>query len=343
MKMNRNRPIRKQKGVALLVVLLLLAVMTAIAATMSERLVLGVDRATSQVSNQQAYWYAIGVEALAKYGINESLDDSDTVNLSQAWALDEQVYPLENGEAKGVIRDMQACFNVNALANVQIDPTSSSRPYLLGVWRTLLEEVGIESYQAEVIADSTWEYLDTNDGVTTQTGVEDATYEGLSPAYMASNGLIADISELRSVYQMDATGMRRISWLACAIPTDDLRINVNTIRVWQSKILVALFQSAISDDQARQILEDRPYDGWENIDEFLAEPAINAIDATVRDNAKQYLSVDSRYFELDAEIYVQDSRVRLRSLLHSENEDEVRVVRRRFGGISERSPDSSAE
>ncbi|GAM54685.1 general secretion pathway protein K [Vibrio ishigakensis] len=148
MKMNRNRPIRKQKGVALLVVLLLLAVMTAIAATMSERLVLGVDRATSQVSNQQAYWYAIGVEALAKYGINESLDDSDTVNLSQAWALDEQVYPLENGEAKGVIRDMQACFNVNALANVQIDPTSSSRPYLLGVWRTLLEEVGIESYQA---------------------------------------------------------------------------------------------------------------------------------------------------------------------------------------------------
>lgn len=343
MKMNRNRAIRKQKGVALLVVLLLLAVMTAIAATMSERLVLGVDRATSQVSNQQAYWYAIGVEALAKYGINESLDDSDTVNLSQAWALDEQVYPLENGEAKGVIRDMQACFNVNALANVQIDPTSSSRPYLLGVWRTLLEEVGIESYQAEVIADSTWEYLDSNDGVTTQTGVEDATYEGLSPAYMASNGLIADISELRSVYQMDTAGMRRISWLACAIPTDDLRINVNTIRAWQSKILVALFQSAISDDQAKQILEDRPYDGWENIDEFLAEPAINAIDATVRDNAKQYLSVDSRYFELDAEIYVQDSRVRLRSLLHSENEDEARVVRRRFGGISERSPDSSAE
>lgn len=341
--MNRSNTKGKQQGVALLVVLLLLAVMTAIAATMSERLVLGVDRATSQVSNQQAYWYAIGVEALAQYGIDESLDDSDTVNLSQAWALDEQVYPLDNGEAKGVIRDMQACFNVNALANVDIDPTSSSRPYLLGVWRTLLEEVGVESYQAEVIADSTWEYLDTNDGVATQTGVEDGTYEGLSPAYMAANGLIADISELRSVYQMDAGVMRRISWLACAIPTDDLRINVNTIRLWQSKILVALFQSAISDDQAKQILQDRPYDGWENIEEFLAEPAINAIDATVRDNAKQYLSVDSRYFELDAEIYVQDSRVRLRSLLHSENEDKARVVRRRFGGISERSPDSEAE
>ncbi|WP_261817397.1 type II secretion system minor pseudopilin GspK [Vibrio gallicus] len=333
----------QQQGVALLVVLLLLAVMTAIAATMSERLVLGIDRASSQVNNQQAYWYAIGVEGLAKYGINESLKDDDTVNLSQAWALDEQVYPLDNGEARGAIRDMQACFNVNALAGVEIDPTSGSRPYLLEVWRTLLEETGVESYQAEIIADSTWEYLDSDDSVETQTGVEDATYEGLSPAYMAANGLIADISEIRSIYQMNAKAMRGLSHVACAIPTDDLRINVNTIRPWQSQILVALFESAISDDDAKKLLEDRPYDGWSSTEDFLAEPIISGIDSAITDKAKPYLSVDSRYFELDAEILVQDSRVRLRSLLHSENDDEARVVRRRFGGISERSPDSSAE
>lgn len=333
----------KQQGVALLVVLLLLAIMTAIAATMSERLVLGVDRASSQVNNQQAYWYAIGVEALAKYGIEESLEDGDTVNLSQPWALEEQSYPLDYGEARGVVRDMQACFNVNSLAAVTIDPTSSSRPYLLQVWRTLLEEVGLDSYQAEVVADSTWEYLDKDDGVVTQSGVEDATYEGLSPSYMAANGLIADLSELRSIYQMDGPSMRRISWLACALPTDDLRINVNTLRPWQSKLLVALFEPALSDDQAKQVIEDRPYDGWESTDDFLAEGNIASISAEIKNKAKEYLSVDSRYFELDAEVFVQDARVRLRSLLYSENQDESRVVRRRFGGISERNPDSSAQ
>lgn len=337
------RPPQKQKGVALLVVLLLLAVMTAIAATMSERLMLGVDRATSQVSNQQAYWYAIGVESLAKYGIQESLEEGDTVNMSQPWAMDEQVYPLEYGDARGVIRDMQACFNVNALSAVSIDPTTSSRPYLLEVWRTLLEESGVDSYQAEVIADSTWEYLDQDDIVTTQTGVEDATYEGLFPPYMAANGMIADISELRSVYQMDALTMRRISWLACALPTNDLRVNVNTLRPWQAKILVALFAPNLSEQQAIQVIEDRPYDGWESVDDFLADPTIAPINQNVKNSAKQYLSVDSRYFELDAEILVQDSRVRLRSLLYSENQNQSRVIRRRFGGISERNPDSSAQ
>ncbi|OBT10141.1 general secretion pathway protein GspK [Vibrio sp. UCD-FRSSP16_10] len=340
---NRSPANNKQQGVALLVVLLLLAVMTAIAATMSERLVLSVDRASNQVNNQQAYWYAIGVEALARYGIEQSHEDGDTINLSQPWAIEEQTYPLEYGDARGAIRDMQACFNVNSLAAIQLDATSSSRPYLLEVWRTLLEEAGLDNYQAEVVADSTWEYLDDNDVVTTQSGVEDATYEGLSPAYMAPNSLIADLSELRSVYQMDASSMRNISWLACALPTDDLRINVNTIRPWQAKLLVALFDSAISEEQAKQVLEDRPYDGWESTADFLAEPDIASVSDDVKTQANQYLSVDSHYFELDVEVFVQDARVRLRSLLYSENKDESRVVRRRFGGISERNPDSSAQ
>jgi general secretion pathway protein K len=340
---NDYRPNQKQRGVALLVVLLLLAVMTAIAATMSERLVLGIDRATSQVSNQQAYWYAIGVESLAIYGIRESLEEGDTVNMSQPWALDEQIYPLEYGDARGVIRDMQACFNVNALSAVTLDPTTSSRPYLLEVWRMLLEESGVDSYRAEVIADSTWEYLDQGDSVMTQAGVEDATYESLSPPYMTANGMIADISELRSVYQMDAQAMQRISWLACALPTSDLRINVNTLRVWQAKIFAALFAPSLSEQQAAQVIDNRPYDGWESIDDFMAEPNIASIDPNIKNSAKQYLSVDSRYFELDAEISVQDSRVRLRSLLHSENSNQSRVIRRRFGGISERNPDSSTQ
>ncbi|CAM2874586.1 type II secretion system minor pseudopilin GspK [Vibrio rarus] len=333
----------QQKGVALLVVLLLLAVMTGIAATMSERLVLSVDRANNQVSNQQAYWYAIGVEALAKYGIKQSFEDDDTINLSQVWAIEDQQYPLEYGEARGGIRDMQACFNVNALAAVKLDATSASRPYLLEVWRTLLEESGLDNYQAEVVADSTWEYLDTNDVVNTQSGVEDSTYEGLSPAYMAPNSLMADLSELRSVYQMSATSMSKISRVACVLPSDDLRINVNTIRPWQTDLLVALFDSALSDEQAKQLLEDRPYDGWKNVDDFLAEPDIASVNEEVKKNAKQYLSVDSHYFELDVEVFVQDARVRLRSLLYSEDKEESRVVRRRFGGISERNPNSSAQ
>ncbi|MGL5110186.1 MAG: type II secretion system minor pseudopilin GspK, partial [Vibrio ordalii] len=54
-------------------------------------------------------------------------------------------------------------------------------------------------------------------------------------------------------------------------------------------------------------------------------------------------AVDSAYFELDAQILVDDSRVRIRSLLFSDNRETATVIRRRFGGISERVSDRSAE
>ena len=108
----RTKTQRKQKGVALIVVLLLLAIMATIAAQMSERLFIQFHRAENQINHQQAYWYSIGVEALAKAGIEEAYKDGDTINLSQMWATEETTYPLDYGEALGSVRDKQACFKI---------------------------------------------------------------------------------------------------------------------------------------------------------------------------------------------------------------------------------------
>ncbi len=45
----------RQRGVALLIVLMLLAIMTTVAASMSERLFLQFQRASNQINYQQAY------------------------------------------------------------------------------------------------------------------------------------------------------------------------------------------------------------------------------------------------------------------------------------------------
>ncbi|MEO0889154.1 MAG: type II secretion system minor pseudopilin GspK, partial [Pseudomonadota bacterium] len=99
----------RQRGVALLIVLMLLAIMTTIAASMSERLFLQFQRGSNQINYQQAYWYSLGVEALAEIGIEQSYKDDDNINLSQPWAIKEQVYPLDYGQAAGRIIDKQAC------------------------------------------------------------------------------------------------------------------------------------------------------------------------------------------------------------------------------------------
>ncbi|MDF2153989.1 type II secretion system minor pseudopilin GspK [Vibrio sp. CAU 1672] len=334
---------RRQRGVALVIVLMLLAIMATVAASMSERLFLQFQRGANQLHYQQAYWYSLGVEALAVIGIEQSYKDSDTINLSQPWAIKEQVYPLDYGQASGQIRDMQACFNLNALARVQPTGEQTTRPYLVQVWLHLLEEMDVDPYQAEVIADSTWEYIDTDDSVRSTSGVEDSTYEAMQPAYLAANGRMADSSELRSVHQVSGEVYQKVAPLVCAIPSDDWRLNVNTLLPEQAPILVAMFSPRLGSSEARQLIEKRPFDGWDSVDEFLAESEIAGISEDIKKKAKGYLGVDSAFFELDAQVLVDESRVRIRSLLQSTNRETMTVIRRRFGGISERVSDRSAE
>lgn len=341
--MNRGIPSR-QKGVALIIVLLILAMMTTIAASMSERLWGQFARATHTLDYQQAYWYSLGVEALAKTAIEKSYeDDDDVIALDQPWASEEQVYPLDNGQVQGHIVDMQACFNLNALANATADLNGTSRPFLVSVWQNLLETMGVDSSQAEVIADSTWEFVDSNSVTNSPSGVEERTYESFDPAYLSPNTFIADGSELRSVYQMSSAIMQALSGVVCALPDDDWRLNVNTLKVAQAPLLVALFSPTISLGQAQELIESRPSEGWDSVDTFLEQSELSTVTDAIKDDADGYLTVDSRYFELDAQVSVGESRVRLRSLLYSSNRETVEVIRRRFGGISERVSNRSAE
>jgi general secretion pathway protein K len=339
----RTKTQRKQKGVALIVVLLLLAIMATIAAQMSERLFIQFHRAENQINHQQAYWYSIGVEALAKAGIEEAYKDGDTINLSQMWATEETTYPLDYGEALGSVRDKQACFNLNALSNIEPQTDPSQRPFLVKVWINLLESVDVENYLAEVIADSSWEFMDEDDVVRSATGVEDSTYQSFKPAYLAPNGWIADVSELRAINGVTAEVFKAVSPFVCAIPSANWYLNVNTIQPEQAKILVALFSPNLSDSDAQEVLENRPFDGWDSVDDFLAESEISQVDEKIKQEAKVYLSVDSQFFELDAQVLVEDSRVRVRSLLHSSDKKVVNVIRRQYGGMNERTSDNKAE
>lgn len=337
------RTASSQRGVALIVILLLLAVMVSIAASMADRLFSQFRRASSQLDYQQAYWYSLSAEALARAGIEQSYQDSDTVNLSQPWAIEEQTYPLDFGTLRGSLTDGQACLNLNALYAVVQTANSNATPYLVEVLQTLLEYLEVESYQAQAIAESVWEFIDEDTTVNTSSGVEDSYYESMSPAYLTANSLLADASELRAIHQVSAEVMTKLRGHVCALPTSDFRLNINTLDARHSALLAAMLAPSLSVEQAKNVIDNRPYDGWQSVDEFYAESALSSVSADVKSQAKGYLDIDSRYFEMDAELLVNDSRVRVRSLLYSENRETATVIRRRFGGIGERESDRSTE
>lgn len=331
-----------QRGVALIVVLLLLAVMVSIAATMSQRMFSQFQRANHQLGYQQAYWYTLGVEVLAKAAIEQSYQDSDVISLNQPWSQQHQTYPLDYGVVTGSLVDAQACFNLNAFAGL-LPSNEPTPPYLYRMWRVLLDEVEIDNFQAETIADATWDYIDADDRVNRSNGAEDSLYESMTPAYLPPNGLLADASELRAVYQVSGEAMHQLSPYVCALPTQDWRLNINTLPPEKAPLLVAMFSPYLNEANAKSVLESRPFDGWDSVASFLAEPAIAAVDNAHREEARAYLSVDSHYFELDAQVMVDTSRVRVRSLFYSSNKKDATVVSRRYGGVSERKLDRSAE
>ncbi|EGU35892.1 general secretion pathway protein K [Vibrio ichthyoenteri ATCC 700023] len=332
-----------QRGVALLVVLLILALMTAVAATMSERLFGQFKRSSNQLNYQQAYWYSIGAEALAIEAIEQSYKDSDTINLSQPWALEEQQFPLDYGSLTGKLLDRQACFNINAFVNLENSSSSDTAPYLVTVLQDLLNELEVDSHVAEVVAHSSWEFIDTNNSVNSVTGVEDSHYESMAPAYMTANGVLAETSELRAVNLVSGEVMNKLQPYVCALPTAEFRLNVNTLPAEQAPLLVAMFGKQLSESDAQSVLENRPFDGWSDIDQFLAESQLASLSDEVKKRAKAHLGVDSAYFELDARIIVGESQVRIRSLLTSANRETATVISRRFGGIGERVPNRSTE
>lgn len=111
---------KRQKGVALIVVLMLVALVAVIGTEMASRLQLHVTRATNIKDNNQAYWYAMGAEQFAKKSIIELLErNNNVVSLEGGWS-DEFTFPLEGGGIQAQLMDMQTCFNLNAInaANV---------------------------------------------------------------------------------------------------------------------------------------------------------------------------------------------------------------------------------
>lgn len=337
---------RKQRGVALIVVLLLVAMMSLIAVQMTGRLQHNFHRVESQIQYQQAYWFSLGVEALAEEGLALTFKDSKIIDLTQPWAIEDQTYPIDGAVVTGSVIDKQACFNLNALGAVKPVVDGSKKPFLVTYFQNVLIESGIDDYASEEIADSSWEFIDKNTIVQSSYGGEDSTYEAFQPAYLPPNGWLASRSELRAVNGVTADIYNQIKGLVCALPTETFKLNVNTITEKQAVLLSALFSPELSLEQAKTIIKDRDArsKGWDSVEDFMRElPQVDQKESDSDKKKEQYLTVSSNYFSLDAEIQLDRTRLRSVSLFKRDDDNKVTVVRRHYGGIRERISDDKAQ
>lgn len=323
----------KQRGVALIVVLLIVALVAIIATNITSRNQLSMRRTLNLAQYDQAYWYGISAEELAKKILKQDLDDAEgRVHRQQYWAMSNVVFPAEHGEIGGKITDMRACFNVNALSvtTKELENGQPKLPLAARQYKALLVALGMDDFSADRLTQTLKDYLD-EDSITSPYGAEDAEYEARNVPYRAANTLMNHRSELRAVMGYSQDIYLKLLPYICVIPGNDRQLlNVNTLEAEQAALLAAMVDNQISVGEAQSVINQRPADGFAKLDDVYSSSGMGSI--TWEDAMKSSLVLDSQYFLLESGAKVDNAIFRMESVLKKGSGNKMDVLTRQFGG-----------
>ena len=320
----------RERGAALLAVLLLVAVTGAIAAAAMEKLSLSRAAAANVVALDQARAFAHAVEQLAAVTVDDMIiRNPDKTTLAGGWnGATRRVALPGGGSAEVRVRDGGNCFNVNSV--VEGDPRTAltRRPTGVAEFGGLMQVLGVPDGEARRIAEAAADWADS-DSVPGPASAEDAYYAGGADPYRTANTLFADVGELAALAGMTPEIMARLRPWLCALPSPELSpININTLMPEQAPLLAMLAPGQLDVERAERILAGRPAAGWGNQVEFWRIDALR--DLNVPLDVQLQLQLRTRWFALDVTVTMMDSEFVESALLDARLQPS-RVVSRRWG------------
>lgn len=303
----------RQRGIALITALLVVAIATILAVEIAARERLDIRRTQNLLASDQAYDLALAAEAWALDLLKADLERGDGIDGPQDdWAQPIMLPPFEGATLGMRIEDLQGRFNLNNLANVPADPQQAANDINYQRFLLLLENLRdahqLEFNPAELI-DSLLDWLDP-DLQTRPLGAEDSYYMSLDIPRRTANQLLASPSELLLVKGFTPELYRVLAPHVTALPVSGTSINVNTATVEVLRML----DRRISAETAERLIEERLKEAWDSLDAFRQAPGMP--EGGLDTNG---LGTASNYFAFYGEVSLGPARSRLQSLLSREN------------------------
>lgn len=345
-------PMKKNKGTALIMVLLAIAVMIIAASTIAVRFnrVFFITNNADQV--QISRWYVDGIEGIIKkYMIDDFKKTKSKVYLGMNWAQPNQVIPLDDSVISGTVHDEMACFNINSLANnLSFDISSTDamqntdyrlldRPYPALVFKHLIMLTGADENTADTIVDSSIDWIDNDSDMKSSVGAEDQYYSSIPSPHLTAQGYFYDKSEIRAVRGMTAEIYRRLEPLICALPTSDLNISVNMLTFKKAPLLSAVFLETMDLDTALNVInKERPEYGWDTVDGFMNNSVISKYSESVQGLDKRLQKVivtNSNYFVANIKVSFGEHEFAFRSRFFRDADTSLVVYQRLRGELNE--------
>ncbi len=267
----------QQKGVALLVALLVLALAAILIAGLLDRGELGLARVRNVLRAEQAQAYAEGLEAYAARVLIKARAENPNVDTNaDSWAVPLPPLPVPGGLLSATMRDLNGCFNLNNLVS-----NGSSNAQWVTQFERLLTALKLDPALANVVVD--WLDSDTTVG---NSGAEDVTYLTLPIPYRTANRAFTHVSELRLLKGISAEAYAQLAPHVCALPAGTL-INLNTASV---PVLMTLAPNMT--EQLATAFWDRGHAHYQSTGAAFAQWQAQQ----VRVDSASHCSVQSSYF-----------------------------------------------
>ncbi|WP_313081116.1 type II secretion system minor pseudopilin GspK [Atlantibacter sp.] len=278
----------RQRGVALLVVLILLVLMSVMAARISQQFTGNLQRIQYQLSQQKLRWAILSADRQIRSALEKDMADPQKAGaFKQLW--DE---PLETDVDGVVVKsnvvDGQNCFNVNSLlpspaaatatpaAVTSTQPDSgdpnaglSEEEQRKKMVEYLLNSTGINPMTAETLYKQLNDYLgvENSDPNALATDFTQA-YASQKPPRVPAHQMMVSISEIKLLPDFPVGYYPRVAQLFCALPTTKTAVNVNTLERDQAPLLSAMFFGSLTAEDVMRLIDQRPETGWETVDSF---------------------------------------------------------------------------
>jgi len=319
--------INKQRGVAIIVALLVVSLATVLAVSLVKHLNYDIRRTENILRLDQAHLYnANAVEfSMVLIGLDHKNNEYDSLDDIALFHEQASVFPVEGGTVSNKLSDLQSCFNLNNLSKTNSELAAYRAQYI-----RLLDALDIDNSLHSSLTDSLIDWLDKDD-ISEPQGAEFDYYIGLEKPYRTANNLLVSPSELRLVKGYTKDIINDIKNEVCVLPAVKTAINVNTA---SNKMLESI---ANLEGHSEQIIKRRDA-GAENTEDDEPFVKLNLFTKYVTETLKvkdfnsNGLQTYSEYFLIQTNTQLGAGDMKLFSMIYRDQSSGKTELIRQTGG-----------
>jgi general secretion pathway protein K len=332
----------RQRGIALLTAIILVAVAAIIATAIAWQSQLAARRGIAVFTVTQSLAFAKGAEAIAAYALRDNAQKNPkTVAPNQQWAHPYGPVEMDAGVVlEASLEDQAGKFNLNSVvmpANNGATPPAGAAPQLPGnipqaggpvtlvenkdafnIFVALLSDLKINTDYAARLVD----WIDADDQPIFPGGAEDSFYLAQQPPHRTLNMPLTSVSELLAM-GMDRASYDRLAPLVTALPVDT-KLNICTAPGEVLDAFAGLRTYGLDSGELNS--QRQQSDCYPDTAAYLG-----GISGPQKNYVQSHIGTTSHYFRLRTWITIGTTRFTLYSLINQQTSGQIRPVLRTFG------------